>query len=628
VGAEALNLFERENHGMARERHPAGLKILFMTEMWERFGFYLMLGIFPLYMTDKEKGGMGWSSSDMAVIFGSYLALVYFTPFIGGLLADRVLGSRKTILIGATLMMLGYFALAIPGEVALYVALGIIILGNGAFKPNISSLLGNLYPPGSKLKDAGFSIFYLGINIGAFFCNFVAAMVRNYFDENPLYLTEEWRLTGWAAAFATAGFGMFIGLTFFALNYGRFAEADPDRRAAAGSQESLMPLWVQCLGPALALGIAGWFLPELYKQFTDDEFPLNPPTSAFVLACLPVLLFYYNIWRNVPDEADRGRVAALLVIFGVVIVFWMTFHLNGTALNIWTRDDTDRIPNALVRPVTDSMEAFAENADTRYYENAGPDVPRPNPKTLKEVDQKQYDKLKKENKLWEPRGDKLYLYVTPEIKKKIYANTNSDTPILPEGKHLKLANTELFQSINPGYVILLTPVVLGFFAALRRRGKEPSTSAKIGLGLLLTAGGPLLMLTATLVSNDGAVKVSSWWLFGTYAIVTFGELCLSPMGLALVNKMSPHKIQAFMMGGWFLSTSLGSKMSGIFGEAYEEWDHRVFWIVLMICNVFFAAVIFCLLPWLNRQMGAAKTTEVVPAFPETEVDEPDNRWER
>jgi len=174
---------------------------------------------------------------------------------------------------------------------------------------------------------------------------------------------------------------------------------------------------------------------------------------------------------------------------------------------------------------------------------------------------------------------------------------------LEAGEHLKLINTELFQSINPAYVILFTPLVVAFWHFLRGRGKEPSTPAKIGLGMLLMAGGPLIMLGATLASHDGQTKASPWWLLANYVPFTLGELCLSPMGLSLVNKMSPVHISAFMMGGWFLSTSIGNKLSGIFGEAYEQMDHRVFWTALIACNLVFAGVIFALLPWLNRQMA-------------------------
>src|SRR5262249_27766399 len=145
-------------------------------------GFYLLLGILELYLEDTQKGGMGWNGEQAAGLIGTYLALVYFTPFIGGLLADRVFGCRRMIVVGGLLMAAGYLVMGLPGEVRLFLGLGLVILGNGAFKPNISTILGNLYPPGSKLKDAGYNIFYMGINIGAFLCNIVAALVRNHFD--------------------------------------------------------------------------------------------------------------------------------------------------------------------------------------------------------------------------------------------------------------------------------------------------------------------------------------------------------------------------------------------------------------------------------------------------------------
>jgi POT family proton-dependent oligopeptide transporter len=598
---------------MNGERHPRGLTVLFLTEMWERFSFYLMLGILPLYLADSQKGGMGWSDEMAAVVVGTYTALVYFTPFIGGLIADRLLGCRKTILIGGLLMMIGHLVLAWPTEIGLYLGLGFLILGNGAFKPNISTLLGNLYPPGSKLKDAGYNIFYMGINIGAFACNFVAAFVRNSFDRSPLHITPEWELNGWHAAFATAAVGMLVGLVVFSLNYRTYAQAD--QRPVQGKEESLMPLWLLCLLPALVLGALSWCFADqkIIDWFSTKVLgmsnalyasPLKPPTAAFLGACLPVIFFYLHIWRGVPDAAERGRVAALLVIFAVVIVFWMTFYLSMTALVVWTRDNTSREPNAMERLITDQLDEFAENAPPDYFINAGADTPRPARDTFEVVSQKKYDELKKTHQLSVAEGKKVY--VTQEMLDHIYKGTTSLTPLLAEGKHHKLVNPELFNSINAAYVILFTPLLVGLFHWLRGKGKEPSTPAKIGLGLLFTGIGSAVMLAATLATHDGAVKGSAWWLFIFYAIITVGELCLSPIGLSLVNKMSPRRLSAVMMGGWFLSTSFGGKLSGIFGEVYHKIDHGLFWVIIIAANLVFAAVIFSLLPWLNRQMAEPK----------------------
>jgi POT family proton-dependent oligopeptide transporter len=587
---------------MERERHPRGLIALFTTEMWERFGFYLMVGILYFYLTDTERGGLGWTGKEASALVGSYMALVYFTPFIGGLIADRLLGCRRTIVIGAVLMMSGYFCLAFPGTVMLYVALGLIILGNGAFKPNISTILGNLYPPGSKLRDTGYNIFYMGINIGAFACNFVAALVRNYFDGHPWTITSGWTLIGWHAAFATAGIGMLIGLIIFLANYRGLAKADPDPGANLQTRESLQPLFVQCLAPAIGVG-AGAFL---VVKFLGIEF--DPVHAAFLGACLPVILFYVLIWHSVPDREDRGRVGALLTIFGVVIIFWAVFGLNTTALNAWTGDNTDREPG-VARVVTERLPGFAEDASPSYFKNAGPSVPRPASDTFKIVSDEEYKKRKEANKLKEKykldeEEDKVFVtfFVTRKIYNEVYKNTTADTPRLESGQPLKLINPEVYQSINPFFVVVLTPLVVGFWHFLRLRGWEPSTAGKIGVGLLLTAGGPLIMWWATYATQDGASKGSAAWLFGTYGMTTLGELCLSPMGLSLVNKTSPANIRAFMMGGWFLSTSFGNKVSGIFGEMYQSANHYIFWPVLAGTAAFFACVIFVLLPWLNRQL--------------------------
>lgn len=596
---------------MDKPRHPKGLVVLFLTEMWERFSFYLLLGILYQYLTDDAKGGLGWTGEEAAALVGSYIALVYFTPFVGGLLADRVLGCRLTIVIGGILMMLGQFTLAWPSETGMYLGLGLLILGNGAFKPNISTLLGNLYPPNSPLRDAGYNIFYMGINLGAFFCNFVAAVVRNRFDAAPLYIGSM-KIGGWHAAFASAGFGMLIGLTIFLCYYRSFEAADQGPSKQSGPRESLTPFWFQCILPAIILGALAWCLcdPVVMKWFNDKvgkdvltyKPPFKPDTAAFLAACLPAIVFYIRIWRAVPDAADRGRVGGLLVIFGVVIVFWAVFHLNSTALTAWTRDNTDRVPKGPITLLTDNFEDFSEEAAPTYYYNAPASTPRPDPSTYQVVSEERYKELKDAKKLSVKQGEPLV--VTEKMRKEIEKNATEETPRLKPNQQLKLINTEQYNSINAGFVILFTPLIVAFWAWLRRDGREPSTAAKIGLGLLLTAASTLVMWGATYVSGD--TKGSSAWLFGTYAVITIGELCLSPMGLSLVNKMSPANIRAFMMGGWFLSTSFGNKLSGIFGEVYEKMDHLQFWPMLAGLSAIAGIVIFLLLPWLNRQMTERK----------------------
>lgn len=572
-----------------KPRHPAGLKWLFLTEMWERFSFYLMIGILYLYLVDDQKGGMGWDGTKAAGVVGSYLALVYFTPFIGGLLADRLLGLRRTVMIGAVLMGLGHLLMAIPTEPMLYAALLLLVLGNGCFKPNISTLVGNLYPKGSPLKDAGYNIFYMGINIGAFICTFVAAVVRN-----------KW---GWHWAFASAGFGMGLGLVFFLLGQKHIAPGDHDPKASTEAKEPLTPLWVRCLGPAAVLGTVGWLVGGLGEK-GKGILGLGPATTAFLFACVPVVYFFVWIWRSLEDKSERARTAGLLVIYGVVVTFWMIFHQNATALSAWAEENTDRQPTALVQPLVDLAPDFAEAAPPSYYRNAAASTPRPEARFFEVVTDAEHKALKEAKKLNVVPGQPTQ--VTQKTFDAIYAQAGS-TP--PAGDHLKLINPELFQSINPGFVILFTPLVVAVFALLRRQKREPSTPAKIGIGLFVTALSAVVMLGAVIVTNDGMPKSSAWWLFGTYAVVTLGELCLSPMGLSLANKMAPARIRAFMMGGWFLSTSIGNKLSGLLGEAYHSWDHRVLFGVNAAAAAASALAIFLLLPWLRRQMGEENAPE-------------------
>jgi len=562
-----------------KPRHPPGLAVLFLTEMWERFSFYLMIGIFYQYLTDSQTGGMGWDGEKAAVWVGSYLGLVYFTPFIGGLIADRLLGCRKTIFIGGLFFIAGHTILAIPTETALLVALTCLIIGNGLFKPNISTMVGNLYPAGSPLRDNAYTIFYMGINVGAFACNFVAAIVRN--------------LYGWHWAFATAGIGMGIGLITFLVGqkYIRHADTDPKKAAADGTpREDLTPLWIECLLPAAVAGAAGWFI--------GKNLALGPVTTAFLFACVPVVVFFINIWRKLKDPTEKGRVAALLTIYGVVVVFWMVFHQNSTALTDWAVKNTDRTPNGAMQSLIDFRPEFAESASPEYFHNAGPDTPRPDPSNYQVVSEAAYKKLDKK----QPEDGVVYP-VTQKMKDGVYAGTTPATPLLPPLKQVKLVNAELFQSINGGFIILFAPLMVGFWHFLIQRGREPSTAAKIGAGLFLTGMSAVVMVAAVAAAGSPEGKVSSWWLFGTYGVITVGELCLSPMGLSLVSKLSPAHLRSFLMGGWFLSTSIGNKLSGVFGEVYHEWDHTVFFWVNTGAAVAAAGAIFALLPWLRRQMA-------------------------
>jgi len=535
------------------KKHPKALPYLFMSEMWERFGFYLMLGIFFLYMTDTQKGGMGMDKKQASDIFGTFIALVYLTPFIGGLLADRVLGYRTSITIGGILMGIGYCGLALPGMTAFYTSLFLICIGNGFFKPNISTILGNVYnhPDYKHLKDSGYNIFYMGINIGAFICNFFGAYLRNSFS--------------WGAAFMAAGIGMFLGVIIFWTGNKHFKHADIIKPTKPEDMPVSKILGVTIL-PMIVAGYIGWIIPG--NIFGSDS------TDAFILGALPVAGYYVNIMLR-SDVADRKPIAALLSVFAVAIIFWAIFKQNGTALTTWAESYTDReITPSLVAPA----KALGMVQEVTYSKDSVPLVDAQF-KVARDANDKAI-------KTWD-----YPIYFKNIPKEKLPA----------AGESVKLVSTELGQSINPFWVILLTPIVVGFFAFLKRRNREPGTPWKIFYGLFITALSTLVMVGATYACYNGMEKSSMLWLIGAYGVITVGELCLSPMALSLVSKLAPPRLTALMMGGWFLSTSIGNKLSGVLASMWDGYAHKGnFFLVNLVLALATSIIILLMMKWLNK----------------------------
>jgi POT family proton-dependent oligopeptide transporter len=533
-------------------KHPKGLNYLFFTELWERFGYYLMIGIFQLYLTESlDKGGLGMDRKDAADIYGTFIAFVFLTPFLGGLLADRILGYKNSILIGGVLMGLGYLGLAIPGTQFFYISLLFIILGNGFFKPNISTLLGNLYNEEKykSLKDSGYNIFYMGINIGACVCNLFAAFMRNKY--------------GWGYAFATAGVGMFIGIATFLIGLKYYKHVDVLKPTQAEDM-SLGRIFMQVFLPAIVVGAGAWFFPG--NIFGSDS------TDAFIFATIPVIIFYAGLYVNAAKE-DKRPIAALLSIFAVSIMFWAVFKQNGTALTTWAQYYTDREMPALVEGTAKDLylaEKVVYQKDSVNLFNEKFQMVKANSVAVKTWDYPVY-----------------YRNMAPELKPN-------------EGEETFLFNTELFQSINPFWVIALTPLVVAFFSYLKRVNLEISTATKIAFGLLVSAVSTLVMAAAVYAGSNGAIKVSPMWLISCYAVITVGELFLSPMGLSLVSKLSPKRITALMMGGWFLATSLGNKLSGILATLWDGYAHKSnFFFVNGLLLGGAAIIMFFMLRWLN-----------------------------
>jgi POT family proton-dependent oligopeptide transporter len=536
----------------ASKKHPKALPFLFLSEMWERFGFYLMLGIFFLYMTDTEKGGMAMDNKTASDIFGTFIALVYLTPFIGGLLADRVIGYKWSITLGGIMMGLGYCGLAIPGMTAFWISQLFIIIGNGFFKPNISTLLGNVYnePKYKELKDSGYNIFYMGINIGAFICNFFGAYLRNTFS--------------WGYAFMAAGIGMFVGVAIFWIGQKHYSHADV-RKPTNPEDMSLGKIFGIVLLPAFITGYIGWILPS--NIFGSDS------TDAFIFGALPVVCFYVSLLIR-SNAQDRKPLSALMAVFAIAIVFWAVFKQNGTALTTWADKYTDReIPSALVTPA----KTLGMVQEVKYAKDSVPQA------------DEQFRIRRSAN------GKPV-----KELNYPLYFKNISSKKRPAEGETIKLVSTELFQSINPFWVVALTFPVIFFFSFLKRKKREPSTPWKIFYGFLITSLSTLVMVGATFACHNGLEKSSMLWLLASYGVITIGELCLSPMALSLVSKLSPPRLTALMMGGWFLAISIGNKMSGVLAlwDGYENKAN--FFLVNFVIVLTTTIIILFILKWLNK----------------------------
>ncbi len=643
-----------------RKGHPKGLYRLFFIEMWERLAFYTMLGVLLLYATDYERGGLGLDAATGNAIYGSYLAFVYFTPFPGGMLADRFLGYRRAVFIGGVLMAASLLLMSIQGTMFFMTGLVGLVLGNGLFKPNISVMVGNLYDSDDPRRAAGFNIFYMGINIGALISTLVAApLLRNYF--------------GWLWTFRAAGIGLLIGVVILIFSWKVLDRADrqPERDPDDMGFGSIL---TKILAPAFITGIVGFFLA---KSFLPDA-PMSPMDIGFLLGMVPVIVFFVRLPKAAkPDE--RAGLRTLLPIYLAGGTFFMILHLNGSAMTQWARDTTSR--DVAWMPASYKQEALPS-----YYLNARADVPRPDPRSLavagsakvarmfgqqrldessvqtivdassgtlevreftpevdvsglSAVDQKIFTRavaVYKDGAVTvnegkdshgaptisvdlDPAarlvrrvafvreiegGDPIGVYVVDDgLFSKVYKGYEerfgSPPKTLPPGEFVRVVNSEVYQSWNAGFVIVLTPILVAFFGWCMARGRPISTAHKMFYAMCLTTISLLFMALAGYFTDGGASKVSGLWLVGFYILVTTGELMLSPVGLFLVTKLSPKRLAGLAMGGWFLATAFGNKFSGFFGGIQGSMSPTGFFLVLAGAAGAVAVVLRIMLPKLD-----------------------------
>jgi POT family proton-dependent oligopeptide transporter len=493
--------------------HPAGLLTLFFAEMWERFSYYGMRAILILFMTKATaEGGLGFDNAQKGVVYALYTSMVYFAGLAGGWLADNVLGQRRAVFWGGVVIMLGHISLAFHGLPFFFGGLGMIIVGTGLLKPNISTIVGQLYGPTDVRRDSGFAIYYMGINIGSF----VGQTVCGFFAQHPWFKANVLSPMGisdsasWHWGFAAAAVGMLLGLIVFVWKGRLMGDAGLRPNPPANAAEALRRqkiLWLLIGGTAAAVVLGGLV------------YALEIPVKAgwinigFGLLLLGLTLGSFGRIMLSPEfsHEERRRLTVVCILFVASVVFWGAFEQAGGALNL-----------------------FAENKS----------------------------------------ADKILGFAFP---------------------------SSWYQNINPFGIMVLSP----FFAVMWMRlgNRAPSSPAKFALALMLVGAGFVVAAIGSGLFDRSQDRISPMWLTVVYLLHTVGELCLSPIGLSMVTKLSPQRAVSQVMSIWFLANADANFLAGqtvILNEYFS--DTQIFWAIAAI-TLLSGAVLAAMVKPIRAMMG-------------------------
>jgi POT family proton-dependent oligopeptide transporter len=599
--------------------HPKGLYVAFFANMGERFGFYTMMAILVLFLQAK----FGLSEAQAGSYYSWFYFGIYGLALVGGLVADATNRYKLVILLGIIIMFSGYIIMAVPGMSLTVTLIGLftIAFGNGLFKGNLQAVVGQMYDNEqySKVRDSAFMIFYMGINIGAFFAPFAATAMRNWFlstrgflhdgslpamchehlngtlADNQTFQTLADQVSGgpvtdltdfanryidafaigYNYAFGIAAGAMIISLLVY-LIFNRYLpkkERSVVTDSSSGQKVRIAgkPLSIPI---ALVAGVAIFFAVYFISSMNFDIAFAFGMFAAFVAWII-----------QIATKEERAKVTALLLVFLVVLFFWMSFHQNGLTLTLFARDYTVKA----VSPITniffhlDSMLVFLGAVAGLFI------------------------LILAKKAAWKVVGALMLAglgYLTYYF--------------IVHYEHLNPIQPEVFQSFNPLFIVALTFPVMGFFAWLRKRNQEPSTPKKIGIGMLIAAIGFLIILVGSIhlisphmlefTDSTGNLKfnpvpdssrVTPYWLIFSYLTLTIAELFLSPMGLSFVSKVAPPRFQGLMQGGWLLATAVGNKLLVVGSFFWDKLDLWQLWLIFISVCLLSAIFIFIIMKRLE-----------------------------
>lgn len=548
--------------------HPKGLYVLALSNMGERFGYYTMLAIFSLFLQDHY----GMDETQAAGLYGIFLAGIYFLPLLGGVIADAGFGYGRTILTGLVTMFAGYILLSFAQNnlPLLYISLGVIALGVGFFKGNLAVIVGNLYEKSEKshLRDAAFNLFYMFINVGAFFAPHLAGYLKRLSLINHGLVYD--------SALPKIAHDL-IGGTATQEQISKIAQY-------AGSTDittitAFAQKYIDAISHGYSWGFAAAGLSMIVSLIVFIAFRKFYKESDY----LQKHKKNENPENELTPQQTRSRILALVLVFIIVIFFWMAFHQNGSTLTFFAKNYTKLHASKLTFllftiPSLLSLFSILLGGIATFGKNVA-------------------SKNRLIGAIFMVAGVIVigYRYFTMPINPTI--------------------DPELFQAFNPMFVVFLTPVIIAFFTWLRNRQKEPSPPLKIGYGMIITTIGFSIMLIASMglpsvmqlggnsiTANPlySGMAVSPYWLISTYFTLTIAELFLSPMGLSFVAKVAPPRLRGTMQAGWLAATACGNYLAGFIGRFYQHWELWQFFTLIMVLSLTSAVIMFSLLKTINK----------------------------
>ncbi|MBK97250.1 MAG: MFS transporter [Balneola sp.] len=522
--AGTLNAQENDFFG-----HPRGLSTLFFTELWERFSYYGMRALLVLFMTAEAVGnnpGLGLSVGDATAIYGLYTFFVYMLSLPGGWIADNIWGQRKAVLIGGIIIAMGHFSMAVPSTTFFFIGLALIVIGTGLLKPNVSSMVGDLYPEGGAKRDAGFSIFYMGINFGAILGPLLCGLLGEGYN--------------WHYGFTLAGFGMVLGLISYQIG-GKYVgtagdlkvDVDPETLA---KRSKIFYTVVSIIGALIVL--LGFLVSSGAIKLALEPLAGNLGLVAVVIT---IAFFGYIIFFGGHTGEEKKRLGVIFWLFILAAIFWSGFEQAGSSLNIFTAELVNRSvgPSVLLGGIGAFMLSALLVIPLGYYT---------------------YKTWVRED-IWSVAKIAV-VFTSIGLLGLVYWMLSQ------VGKGWEIPASTL-QLINPSFIVIFAPIFGFMWTWLASKNANPSIPMKFALGLLGLSAGFFVLAWGSANASDTNL-VSPAWLIVMYFLHTVGELCLSPVGLSSMTKLSPKSRVSQMMGIWFVAAALGNLIAGLVAGQLEN----------------------------------------------------------